>query len=172
MSDITLWGFDGSTYVRTVKMLLAEKGGTQIKQIPLNVLKGEPKAAEHLQRHPFGKVPVLDHNGMRLLETTAITRYLNDVLPGRSLIPATPKDRARTDMIIGIIDSYGYGASPYAVPGLIAATWGWSSTMRGHCRIRRWIRSTRGRPIATNLRAVLSPPGHQILCRLDLICFT
>jgi len=110
MSDITLWGFDGSTYVRTVKMLLAEKGVTQIKQIPLNVLKGEPKAAEHLQRHPFGKVPVLDHNGMRLLETTAITRYLNDVLPGRSLIPATPKDRARMDMIIGIIDSYGYGA--------------------------------------------------------------
>ena len=110
MSDITLWGFDGSTYVRTVKMLLAEKGGTQIKQIPLNVLKGEPRAAEHLQRHPFGKVPVLDHDGMRLLETTAITRYLNDVLPGRSLIPATPKDRARMDMIIGIIDSYGYGA--------------------------------------------------------------
>ena len=110
MSDITLWGFDGSTYVRTVKMLLAEKGVTQIKQIPLNVLKGEPKAAEHLQRHPFGKVPVLDHDGMRLLETSAITRYLDDVLPGRSLIPATAKDRARMDMIIGIIDSYGYGA--------------------------------------------------------------
>ena len=110
MPDITLWGFDGSTYVRTVKMLLAEKGVTQIKQIPLNVLKGEPKAAEHLQRHPFGKVPVLDHDGMRLLETAAITRYLNDVLPGRSLIPASPKDRARMDMIIGIIDSYGYAA--------------------------------------------------------------
>ena len=110
MSDITLWGFDGSTYVRTVKMLLAEKGVTQIKQIPLNVLKGEPKAAEHLQRHPFGKVPVLDHDGMRLLETAAITRYLNDVLPGRSLIPVSPKDRARMDMIIGIIDSYGYAA--------------------------------------------------------------
>lgn len=110
MSDITLWGFDGSTYVRTVKMLLAEKGVTQIKQVPLNVLKGEPKAAEHLQRHPFGKVPVLDHDGMRLLETTAITRYLDDVLPGKSLIPQAAKDRARMDMVIGIIDSYGYGA--------------------------------------------------------------
>ena len=29
MSEIVLWGFDGSTYVRTVKMLLAEKGVTQ-----------------------------------------------------------------------------------------------------------------------------------------------
>ena len=110
MSDITLWGFDGSTYVRTVRMLLAEKGVTQYKQVPLNVLQGDPKTPEHLERHPFGKVPVLDHDGMRILETAAITRYLNDVLPGKSLIPAAPKDRARMDMVIGIIDSYGYGA--------------------------------------------------------------
>ncbi len=110
MSDITLWGFDGSTYVRTVKMLLAEKGVTQFKQVPLNVLEGEPKQPEHLERHPFGKVPVLDHDGLRILETSAIARYLNDVLPGRSLIPATPGDRARMDMVVGIIDSYGYGA--------------------------------------------------------------
>jgi glutathione S-transferase len=110
MTEMTLWGFDGSTYVRTVKMVLAEKGFTQFKQVPLNVLKGEPKSAEHLERHPFGKVPVLDHDGMRILETSAISRYLNDVLPGKSLIPATPKDRARQDMIIGLVDSYGYGA--------------------------------------------------------------
>ncbi len=110
MAGITLWGFDGSTYVRTVKMLLAEKGVTDFDQVPLNVLKGEPKSAEHLKRHPFGKVPVLEHDGMHIIETAAITRYLNDVLPGRSLIPATPRDRARMDMVIGIIDSYGYGA--------------------------------------------------------------
>jgi glutathione S-transferase len=110
MSDMTLWGFDGSTYVRTVKMLLAEKGATQFKQVQLNVLKGDPKTPEHLKRHPFGKVPVLDHDGMRILETSAITRYLNDVLPGKSLIPPTPKDRARMDMIMSVIDSYGYGA--------------------------------------------------------------
>lgn len=110
MSDIVLWGFDGSTYVRTVKMLLSEKGVKDYKQVPLNVLTGEPKRPEHLERHPFGKVPVLDHDGMRILETSAITRYLNDVLPGKSLIPASPKDRARMDMIIGLVDSYGYGA--------------------------------------------------------------
>lgn len=109
-SPITLYGFNGSTYVRTVKMLLAEKGATDIEQVPLNVLAGEPKSAEHLKRHPFGKVPVLEHDGMRILETSAIARYLNDVLPGPSLIPATPKDRARMDMVIGLIDSYGYGA--------------------------------------------------------------
>jgi glutathione S-transferase len=107
---MTLWGFDGSTYVRTVKMLLAEKAFTGFSQEPINVLEGEPKMPEHLQRHPFGKVPVLDHDGMRILETAAIARYLNDILPGKSLIPGNPKDRARMDMVIGIIDSYGYGA--------------------------------------------------------------
>lgn len=110
MSDMVLWGFDGSTYVRTVKMLLAEKGMTDFKQKQLNVLAGDPKQPEHLTRHPFGKVPVLDHDGIRIVETSAIARYLNDVLPGKSLVPATPKDRARMDMMVGIIDSYGYGA--------------------------------------------------------------
>jgi glutathione S-transferase len=110
MPDITLWGFDGSTYVRTVKMLLAEKGVTAFRQVPLNVLKGEPRSEEHRQRHPFGKVPVLDFDGVRVLETAAIARFLNDKLPGTSLIPANAEDRARMDMVIGIIDSYGYGA--------------------------------------------------------------
>lgn len=110
MAAMTLYGFDASTYVRTVKMLLAEKGVTDFEQVPLNVLTGEPKQPEHLARHPFGKVPVLEHDGMRILETSAITRYLNDVLPGRSLVPATPRDRARMDMMIGLVDSYGYGA--------------------------------------------------------------
>lgn len=110
MADITLWGFDGSTYVRTVKMVLAEKGVSDFHQVPINVIKGEPKQPEHLERHPFGKVPVLDVDGTRLLETSAIVRFLNDKLPGRSLIPATPEDRARQDMIVGLVDSYGYGA--------------------------------------------------------------
>jgi len=41
MSTMTLWGFDGSTYVRTVKMLFAEKKFTDFEQVPLNVLSGE-----------------------------------------------------------------------------------------------------------------------------------
>ena len=91
-------------------MVLAEKGITGFNQVQLNVLKGEPKTPEHMERHPFGKVPVLDHDGMRILETSAIARYLNDVFPNKSLVPSTPKDRARMDMIIGMINSYGYGA--------------------------------------------------------------
>ena len=107
--DIVLYGFDGSTYVRTVRMLLHEKGA-DYDQVHVNVLQGEPRQPEHLERHPFGKVPVVDHDGMRILETSAITRYLNDVLDGPSFIPESPKDRARMDMGMAIFDAYGYGA--------------------------------------------------------------
>jgi glutathione S-transferase len=109
MAEIILYGFDGSTYVRTVRMLLAEKGA-QYEQVPVNVLQGEPRHPEHLARHPFGKVPVLDHDGFRILETSAIAPYLDEVLPGPSFTPDTPKDRARMHMAMGIIDSYGYNA--------------------------------------------------------------
>jgi glutathione S-transferase len=110
MAKITLWGFSGSTYVRTVRMVLAEKGVTDYEQVPVDVLKGEPKQAEHLARHPFGKVPVVEVDGFRVIETSAITRYLDAVLPGTSLIPSAAEDRARMDMVMSIIDSYGYGA--------------------------------------------------------------
>lgn len=110
MSNMKIWGFDGSTYVRTVKMVLAEKGVTDFSQDQVNVLKGEATSAENLKRHPFGKVPVVEVDGLHLIETSAICRYLNDTLPGKSLIPSDPKDRARMDMVIGIVDSYGYNA--------------------------------------------------------------
>ncbi len=110
MSKITVWGFSGSTYVRTVRMLLAEKGVTDYEQVPVDVLKGEPKQPEHLSRHPFGKVPVVDIDGFRIIETPAITRYLDAVLPGKKLVPSDPKAAARMDTIISINDSYGYMA--------------------------------------------------------------
>lgn len=110
MPDITLWGFNGSTYVRTIRMILAEKGVVGYQQVPINVLEGEPRNEDHLARHPFGKVPVVDVDDFRIIETGAIARYLDAVLPGPSLIPDNARDVARMDMTTSIIDSYGYGA--------------------------------------------------------------
>jgi glutathione S-transferase len=109
MPKIILYGFDGSTYVRTVRMLLAEKGAPY-EQVPVHVLKGEPRQPEHLARHPFGKVPALDYDGFRIIETSAIAPYLDEMLPGPSFTPDNAKDRARMRMAIGIVDAYGYGA--------------------------------------------------------------
>lgn len=104
-----LYGFDGSTYVRTVRTLLAEKGA-DYDQVPVNVLEGEPRQPEHLERHPFGKVPVMDIDGVRIRETDAICRYLDETLDGPSFIPKSAKDRARMNEAVSLINSYGYGA--------------------------------------------------------------
>ena len=110
MSDkITVYGFEASTYVRTVRMVLAEKNASY-DLVPVDIMVGENKRPEHMARHPFAKIPVLEHGARRLYETGAITRYPNDVLPGKSLVPDTAMNRARMDMGLAIHDNYGYGA--------------------------------------------------------------
>lgn len=108
-SEIVLYGYDASSYVFSVRMLLAEKD-VSYRSVPLDVLAGEPRSAEHRARHPFGKVPVLECHGMRVLETSAILRYVNDAFEGPSFIPDNPVDRARMDMSSALYDTYGYAA--------------------------------------------------------------
>jgi glutathione S-transferase len=109
MTDVKLYGFDGSTYVRTVRTLLARKG-IAYDLVPVNVMAGETRQPEHLARHPFGKVPVLDIDGMRLRETDAIARYLEQRNPDPAMWPADPKRRAKADENAALIGNYGYGA--------------------------------------------------------------
>jgi glutathione S-transferase len=104
-----LYGFDGSTFVRTLRMVLEDKD-IAYDQVPVNVLAGEPRQPEHLARHPFGKVPVLDIDGMRIRETDAICRYLDDTAPEPALMPASARERATANEAISLINSYGYPA--------------------------------------------------------------
>lgn len=56
-------------------------------------MKGEHKQPAHLEKHPFGQIPVLDDASVRLFESRAIARYLNDKA-GNKLTPMTPEQRA------------------------------------------------------------------------------
>lgn len=109
MASPVLYGTPLSTYVRTVRMQFAEHGA-DYELVDVGVLDGECTGEEHRARHPFGKVPVLEHDGFRVYETTAITRYLERILPGPSLIPGEPRAEACMTQIMGIVDCYGYGA--------------------------------------------------------------
>jgi glutathione S-transferase len=60
----------------------------------------------HLSRHPFGRVPVLEHDGFTLYETQAILRYLERILPSPTLVPQESRDAARMDQVMGISDWY------------------------------------------------------------------
>ncbi|SPJ23306.1 glutathione S-transferase family protein [Palleronia abyssalis] len=109
MADTVLHGFSGSTYVRTARIILHRKG-VEYEQNPVNVLEGEPKGEEHLKRHPFGKVPVLDIDGHRIRETDAIVTYLEASREGPSAIPEGAWDKTRCQEVISLIHGYGYDA--------------------------------------------------------------
>lgn len=110
MARYTLYGFNGSTYVRTIRMLLLEKG-IEYEQVPVNILAGEGRSEEHMRRHPFGKIPTLEADGVSLFETAAIAELIEGQNPDTpSFVPADVVDRARMRQWMGTVDNYTYDA--------------------------------------------------------------
>lgn len=103
----TIFGAPFSTYVRTVRMAFEEKGA-EYKVDDVSLLTGQHKQAAHLARNPFGKVPAFEHDGLELYETSAILRYIDQVFPGPTLTPEDPRQRARMNQIISIVEYIGY----------------------------------------------------------------
>jgi glutathione S-transferase len=103
MSDFTIYGVPGSPYVRAALLGLEEKRcAWRLHAMPF----GAFKAPEHLTRHPFGRIPVMDHGDFRLYEVQAILRYLDRIIPEPRLTPRDPRAEARMNQICGITDWY------------------------------------------------------------------
>jgi len=101
-----VYGHPASTCTRKVLCLLAEKG-VSAEFVMVDIMKGAQKTPEHLARHPFGVVPVLeDDDGFVLYESRAILRYLDAKLEGTALTPKNLQDHARMEQWIGVEQSY------------------------------------------------------------------
>jgi glutathione S-transferase len=103
MQEFIVHSIPGSPFGRTVLAMLEEKGASY-RLSP--VAPGTFRSPQHLARHPFGRVPVLEHNGFSLYETQAIQRYLDRVLPAPALTPADPRRAARMDQVMNVNDWY------------------------------------------------------------------
>ena len=100
-----VYGHPWSINTRKTLMTLAEKGH-DAELVLVMIPKGEQERPEHLARHPFGKVPVLDDGGFLLYETPAINRYLDRTLGGEPLVPSETRAAARVDQWINVADAY------------------------------------------------------------------
>lgn len=103
----TVYGATYSTYVRTVRLVLEEKG-VPYELIDIDVFAPGGAPAEYLKLNPFGRIPSFEHEGFFLYEAVAIARYIDDAFDGPSLQPRDIRERARMNQIIGILDSYAY----------------------------------------------------------------
>jgi glutathione S-transferase len=107
LTTVKLYGLERSVYTRIARLALEEKG------VPYTLHEAEifgPEGvpAQHRTRHPFGRIPALEHDGLQLYETGAITRYVDEAFAGPPLQPREPVQRARMNQIISVIDAYAY----------------------------------------------------------------
>jgi glutathione S-transferase len=112
MTRITVHGFQRSTYVNIVRMVLTHKG----VRFDFHDLETKMAGPEHLALHPFARVPALDHDGFRLYETGAIVLYLEEAFPAPRLMPEGVRDRALVHQWISAVNGYYY---PYLVYHLV-----------------------------------------------------
>lgn len=100
----TVLGDPRSTYVRSVRLCLAEKGISY-------ALEPHPPHSPAIDAvHPFGRIPAFRNAGLALFESSAIMRYIDEAFPGPALSPATVEDRAKMEQWASAIRSYCYPA--------------------------------------------------------------
>ena len=74
MSNVTLFGFPRSTFVKVAGLILTVRNVAY----DFHDTEGEMYLPVHLERHPFGRVPVLKHDDFMLYETNAIAAYVDE----------------------------------------------------------------------------------------------
>jgi len=104
--SVIVHGYRFSVYTRIVHMILRQKdvAYTAVEVDPFS----DPIAEEHLQMHPFGRVPILSHGAFQIYETAAIGRYIDLAFDGPRLVPADAKRAATMAQVASTIDNYGY----------------------------------------------------------------
>lgn len=84
---------------RRVRWFMAEKGITDVEIVPLNLIKGEHKTPDYLQKAGLPNVPALElDDGVTITESIAICRYLESRYPEPNLFGRTPEETAVIEM--------------------------------------------------------------------------
>jgi glutathione S-transferase len=102
--SVLLYGFQVSTFVNVARLVLHEKG-VAFEFVDLAAEMGSPR---HLELHPFNRVPILEHDGFRVYETSAIAMYVDEAFEGPALMPDDVRERARVRQWMSALSSYYY----------------------------------------------------------------
>lgn len=89
-----LYDYAQCPFGQKVRIVLAEKE-LSYEFANVDLRKGEQRRPEFLRMNPFGKVPVLDDEGVVIYDSTVINEYLQDEYPHNPLLPEDSALRAR-----------------------------------------------------------------------------
>ncbi|MEO1047216.1 MAG: glutathione S-transferase family protein [Pseudomonadota bacterium] len=97
-ADVRVFGTVISTYTRIVQIVCEEAG---LAHETIATAAQSPQ-----NRHPFSKVPVVEVDGLELIESVAIAQYLDNAHNDSALQPADPATRAIMDKWIAVANNY------------------------------------------------------------------
>lgn len=93
-NEAILYGYWRSSATYRVRIALNLKG-VAYEKVGIHLLKDENRSPEHLARHPSGRVPILEIDGLRIGQSMAMIDYLDQTRPGPPLLPRDSGLRAR-----------------------------------------------------------------------------
>lgn len=89
---------------RRVRILLAEKG-IDLAETPIDLMKGEHKAADYLAKNSLGQIPTLElDDGTTISESIAICRYFEEIHPEPALFGRGALEKAQVEMWVWRIE--------------------------------------------------------------------
>jgi glutathione S-transferase len=100
MANVKVYGFPLSGFTRTARMALLEK------DVAFDFEGLDFGSDAHRALHPFARMPILDHDGFVLYETSAIIRYVDQAFDGPALQPADLRAGARMEQWISTHNHY------------------------------------------------------------------
>jgi len=106
MNDVHIYSVDFSSFGRAVQLVCEEKQISYGMSLRVDEQEVCFKSEQHLQMHPFAKMPVLIHKGRTLAETLPIMRYLDANFAGPALQPEDPWLRAKLDELCQLLAVY------------------------------------------------------------------
>lgn len=93
-----LYDFTLAPNPRRVRIFAAEKG-IGLELVEVDMATGEHKTQAFLEKHPSGKIPVLEtDDGEYIAESVAICRYLEAIHPDPNLMGGSPYELGRIEM--------------------------------------------------------------------------
>jgi len=103
MAEAVLYDYWRSSASYRVRIALALKG-VAYQRVPVDLLASGQKTEDYLARNPQGRVPMLEIDGHRIVQSLAICNYLEFTRPEPHIVPADHADRAHVlglAMIVG-----------------------------------------------------------------------